>query len=172
MKIYTKRKGVLVKLSTNGILITPQITEYLISWRPFSIEITLYGHTKETYERVIGISGSYERCMEKIHLLIVRGLPSRLKTTAVTLNKNEIGDMKRFTEEALELGLRFDAIINPRGACSQRPLDVRLTPAEVVALDLWEPRRVPEWKKLNTRLGVEPYLTEKNEIYSGNAAGN
>lgn len=43
---YAKRKGMLVTLFTNGTLSTPQITDYLVNWRPFSIEITLYGHSK------------------------------------------------------------------------------------------------------------------------------
>lgn len=161
---YAKRKGMLVTLFTNGTLITPQIADYLVNWRPFSIEITLYGHTKETYEAVSGIPGSYERCMEGVHLLMVRGLPLRLKTTALTLNKNEIGDMRRFVEEALEMDFKFDAIINPRSDCSQSPLEVRLTPAEVVALDLQEPKRVAEWKKLNAQFNADLYVPAKNDL--------
>lgn len=161
---YAKRKGMLVTLFTNGTLITPQIADYLVNWRPFSIEITLYGHTKETYEAVSGIPGSYERCMEGVHLLMVRGLPLQLKTTALTLNKNEIGDMRRFVEEALEMDFKFDAIINPRSDCSQSPLEVRLTPAEVVALDLQEPKRVAEWKKLNAQFNADLHVPAKNDL--------
>ena len=161
---YAKRKGMLVTLFTNGTLITPQIADYLVNWRPFSIEITLYGHTKETYEAVSGIPGSYERCMEGVHLLMVRGLPLQLKTTALTLNKNEIGDMRRFVEEALEMDFKFDAIINPRCDCSQSPLEVRLTPAEVVALDLQEPKRVAEWKKLNAQFNADLHVPAKNDL--------
>jgi MoaA/NifB/PqqE/SkfB family radical SAM enzyme len=146
---YAKRKGLLVTLFTNGTMITPQIADYLLKWRPFLIEITLYGNTKETYEKVTGIPGSYQRCMEGIHLLMARGLPLRLKTTVVTLNKHEVRDMRRFAEEALEMDFKFDAIINPRCDCSRSPLEVRLKPAEVVALDLQEPKRVEEWRKLN-----------------------
>ena len=65
LDIYThaKQKGLLVTLFTNGTLINPKIADFLVHWRPFAIEITLYGRTKETYERVTGIPGSYERCM-------------------------------------------------------------------------------------------------------------
>ena len=110
-----------------------------------------------------GIPGSYDRCMEGIHLLMVRGLPLRLKTIAVTLNRHEIRDMRNFAE-ALELDFKFDAIINPRCDCSQSPLEVRLTPAEVVALDLQEPKRVEEWKKLNTQFGSNPTVSEKSDL--------
>jgi len=161
---YAKRKGMLVTLFTNGTLITPQIADYLVNWRPFSIEITLYGYTKETYEAVTGIPGSYDRCMEGIHLLMVRGLPLQLKTIAVTLNRHKIRDMRRFAEEVLELDFKFDAIINPRCDCSRSQLEVCLTPAEVMALDLQESKRVEEWKKLKTQFGSNPTVSEKSDF--------
>jgi radical SAM protein with 4Fe4S-binding SPASM domain len=161
---YAKRKGLLVTLFTNGTLITPQIADHLVEWRPFNVEITLYGHTRETYEKVSGVPGSYERCLEGIHLLMVRGLPLRLKTTALTLNKDEIADMKQFAKESLELDFRFDAIINPRCDCSCSPLDVRLAPAEVVALDLQESERVEEWKKLNAQFDGDSQGSEKSDL--------
>lgn len=66
---YAKKKGFLITLFTNGNLITPKIADYLVEWRPFSIEITLYGATRETYERLTGLPGSYDRCMRGIGLL-------------------------------------------------------------------------------------------------------
>jgi len=144
---YAKNKGFLLTLFTNGTLITPKIADYLAVWKPFSIEISLYGITRETYERVTRISGSYEKCMRGIHLLHERGLPLRLKTVAITLNKHEIWEMKQFVEEKLGLEFRFDAMVNPCIDCSKHPLAVRLTPQEVVELDLKDPKRVTEWKK-------------------------
>lgn len=87
---YAKKKGLIISLFTNGTLITPKVADYLVRWRPFSIEITLYGRTRETYERVTGIPGSYERCMQGIKLLMERDLPLKLKTMAITINKHEI----------------------------------------------------------------------------------
>ena len=70
------------------------------------IEITLHGYTKETYERVAGVSGSYERCLRGIELLRQRGLPLRLKTVALTTNKHELEDMKSFAK-SLGLGIQI-----------------------------------------------------------------
>ena len=67
---YAKKKGMLITLFTNGTTITPRIADYLAEWRPSSIEITLYGATKETYEKVTGVHGSYEKCMRGIDLLL------------------------------------------------------------------------------------------------------
>ena len=145
---YAKQKGLILILFTNGTLITPKIADYLVEWRPFNIEITLYGRTKETYERLTGIPGSYDRCLNGIRLLMERRLPLKLKTVGVTINKHEIWDMQRFAEEELGLEFKFDSMINARIDCSQSPLAVRLTPEDIVELDLQDPERAGEWKQL------------------------
>lgn len=149
MDIYThaKRNGLLVTLFTNATLITPAIADRLFALRPFAIEVSLYGRTSQTHERITGILGSYERCLRGIRLLTERGLPLILKTMVITHNKHEIQDMQRFVEKELRLEFRFDAMINPRIDCSQKPLAVRLKPEEVVALDLQDPRRIFEWTR-------------------------
>ena len=60
LDIYThaKKNGLLITLFTNGTLITEREADHLAEWRPFAIEITLYGRTQETYERVTGVPGS------------------------------------------------------------------------------------------------------------------
>jgi MoaA/NifB/PqqE/SkfB family radical SAM enzyme len=65
-----KKRGFLITLFTNGTLITPRVADYLAEWQPFSIEITLYGATRETYEALTRIPGSYDRCIRGIRLLL------------------------------------------------------------------------------------------------------
>ena len=91
LEIYThaKQRGLLISLFTNGTQVTPAIADYLAVWRPFAIEITLYGRTRETYERLTGVPGSFDRCMRGIRLLKERGLPLKLKSVAVTINRHE-----------------------------------------------------------------------------------
>jgi radical SAM protein with 4Fe4S-binding SPASM domain len=142
---YAKKKGFLITLFTNGTLITPRIADYLALWRPFAIEITLYGRTRATYERLTGVPGSFDKCLRGIQLLLDRKLPLALKSVAVTVNVHELHDMQAFADE-LGVAFKFDGMMNPRIDCSQSPLAVRLTPEDCVALDLEDPRRVEEWK--------------------------
>jgi radical SAM protein with 4Fe4S-binding SPASM domain len=134
-------------LFTNAVLINKKIADYLAEYPPHSIEISLYGHTKETYEKITGKPGSFERCMRGIHLLTERGMPVKLKTMVITSNKHEIWEMKGFVEEDLGLEFRYDAMINPRLDGSQDPLALRLTPEEVVELDAQDPERLAEWNR-------------------------
>jgi radical SAM protein with 4Fe4S-binding SPASM domain len=143
--IHARRLGFLVTLFTNGTLITPQVADRLAEFRPFAIEITLYGATRATYERLTGVAGAYDRCLRGIELLLERRLPLALKTVAVTLNVHELWDMQRFAEER-GLEFKFDAMMNPRIDCSHSPLATRLSPEEAVALDLQDDRRMEEWR--------------------------
>src|ERR1700733_12700285 len=163
---YAKQKGFLITLFTNGILINEAIANYLAEWPPFAIEITLYGRTKETYEALTQIPGSYERCLRGIKLLRERGLPLKLKTVATSINKHEITAMRQFAEEELGVEFKMDGQINPRIDCSQSPLAVRLSPEEVVALDMSAPQGVAEYRRL-ARHDAEnpPNLGHDDSIY-------
>jgi len=163
---YAKKKGFLITLFTNGTIITEQIADYLVEWRPFGIEITLYGRTRETYEALTAVPGSYDRCLRGIKLLQDRGLPLKLKTVATSINKHEVSSMRQFAEEELGVEFNFDAQVNPRIDCSQSPLAVRLTPEEVVALDLSAPKGVSEYLKLAKRdLENPPALSQIDTVY-------
>jgi radical SAM protein with 4Fe4S-binding SPASM domain len=170
---YAKKKGFLITLFTNGTLINEKIADYLVEWPPFAIEITLYGRTKETYEELTQIPGSYERCLRGIKLLRERGLPLKLKTVATSINKNEIFAMRHFAEEELGVEFKFDGQINPRIDCSQSPLAVRLTPEEVVALDMNAPKGVSEYRKLVMHdLASPPRSTQGGTVYSCGGGAN
>jgi radical SAM protein with 4Fe4S-binding SPASM domain len=145
---HAKSRGFLITLFTNGTQITEAIADTLVEWPPFAVEITLYGATRETYERVTRVPGSFDRCLRGIRLLKERGVPLSIKTVALSLNHHEIGDMQRFAQDELGVAFKFDGMINARIDCSQSPLSVRLAPAELVELDLADPRRAAEWAKL------------------------
>jgi radical SAM protein with 4Fe4S-binding SPASM domain len=143
-----KKRGFLVTIFTNGTMITPKIADYLAEYRPFAIEITLYGATRETYEELTQIPGSFDRCMRGVRLLHERNLPLKLKTVPTTINFHEVFEMKRFAEEELGVEFKFDPLVNPRTDCSQSPLSVRLSPEQVVSIDFRDPVRKAEFKKM------------------------
>ncbi len=163
---YAKKKGFLITLFTNGTIINEQIADYLAEWPPFAIEITLYGRTRETYEALTAIPGSYDRCLRGIKLLKERGLPLKLKTVATSINKHEVVAMRQFAEEELGVEFKMDGQINPRIDCSQSPLAVRLTPEELVALDMSTPKAVAEYRGLAERdLQNPPNISLSNGVY-------
>ncbi len=150
LDIYSaaKKRGFIITLFTNGTMLTPRIVDYLAEYPPFSIEITLYGATRETYEALTRIPGSFDRCMKGIRLLRERGLPLKLKTVPTSINVHEVYEMKRFAEQELGVEFKFDPLVNPRTDCSQSPLAVRLSPEQAVGLEFSDPTRRAEYARL------------------------
>jgi radical SAM protein with 4Fe4S-binding SPASM domain len=144
---YAKKKGMLVTLYTNGTLLDAEIADYLADWPPRKVEITLHGVTRQTFDGVTRVPGSYDRCMKGIELLLGRGVPLNLKTTVTTLNKHELWDTKEYVE-ALGLEHRFDALLIPRLDGSRDPYAVRLSPDELVRLDREDSERWEELERL------------------------
>lgn len=152
---YAKKKGLIITIFTNGTLITPEIADYLKEWPPFLVEISLYGMTQETYEKVTGVAGSYKECLNGIEMLLQRRIPLRLKTLVTTLNKHELQMMKKYAEER-GLDFRFDALINPRLDGFKKPCRFRIPPREAVELDVADSKHREAWKKLCQELPWEP----------------
>jgi len=144
---YAKKKGFIITLFTNGTLLTPEIADYLTEWAPFSVEITLYGTTRETYERVTRIRDSFERCMRGIRLLLERRVPLGLKTVVTTLNRDELWQIKGYAEK-VGVDFRFDPLVNPRLDGTKDPCSLRISPEEIVELDVVDKKRAREWQRL------------------------
>jgi radical SAM protein with 4Fe4S-binding SPASM domain len=164
---YAKKKGFLITLFTNGTVINEKIADYLLEWPPFNIEITLYGRTRETYEALTAVPGSYDRCLRGVKLLRDRGLPLKLKTVGTTINRHEVLSMRSFAEDDLHVEFRFESLISPRIDCSQSPVAVRLSPEEVVALDLHLPKVATEHRKnIEREINLPPALEKISTVYS------
>jgi radical SAM protein with 4Fe4S-binding SPASM domain len=157
---YARGKGLILTLFTNGTLVTQRIADYLAEWRPFNIEITLYGATQETYERVTGIPGSYSRCRRGIDLLLEHNLPLGLKTMIMTLNHHELEQMQALAD-GLGVKFRIDPILNPALDGSARPTFFRLPPEEIVALDKADPKRASLWQEQFQKNQVIPLSDQR-----------
>ncbi len=93
---HAKRKGFLVTIFTNGTLITEAIADRLAALPPHRIEISFHGLTEQTFEGITQGKGSYQRCIRTINLLRERNLSLVLKSTAMTVNRDDILPIKQF----------------------------------------------------------------------------
>ncbi len=143
--LYAKRKGFLLTLFTNGTLLTPRAADLLAEWRPFAVEITLYGRTQATYERITGVPGSHARCLRGVELLMERGIPLRLKTMLLTLNQHELWDIKAYAE-GLGVPFRFDPLVSAGLDGARQPMDLRLAPEEILKFDMADAPRWVDWR--------------------------
>lgn len=145
---HARQIGLLTTIFTNGTLLTPSFANLLADQPPIGIEITLYGATRPTYEKITGVTGSFERCMRGINLLVERKLPLKLKTVLLSNNFTELDAMSAISDSLNLEPFRYDAMIAGSLDQSGDPLAFRLSPEQVVALDMSDKKRVAEYQSL------------------------
>ncbi|MFC1631811.1 radical SAM protein [Candidatus Omnitrophota bacterium] len=162
---YAKAKGFLITLFTNGLGFTDQLIEHLIKSPPLGIEITLNGITKDTYESITHVKGSFSKAMRTIKILAEKRLPLILKANCLQQNKHEVGKIKAFSEELLgkcpdyKFHFKYDQMIYPRLDLNKAPTDFRLSFKELLEVrrqdpDIWKEYQSNRTKRL-------PRLTRK-----------
>jgi radical SAM protein with 4Fe4S-binding SPASM domain len=157
LEVYSeaKRRGMLVTLFTNATAVTPRIADHLAEWPPYSIEVTVYGGTRETFEQVTGVRGSFDWCMRGLALLREHGLPLLLKTMVLRQNRHEL-DCLRALAASLGAAFRYDPVLNPRLDGSLTPLASRISAEDAVELDAGDPARLRLLRGLNAKLASAP----------------
>jgi radical SAM protein with 4Fe4S-binding SPASM domain len=169
--LYAIRKGLLVTVFTNGTLVTDAIADLFDCYRPAAVEITLYGMTRETYERVTCVPGSYAKCIAGVERLVRRGIPLKLKTMALSWNRHEVGAMQAYAK-SLGLPFIFDGLLNPRVDCgANRNGELQLSAEQLVELDLADPERVADFKSFCDQFVPRPEDTVESEYVYQCGAG-
>lgn len=96
-----RKLGLRVRIFTNATLVTPRLAAVLKKVPPLEkMEVSVYGMTSETSEKVTGNPGAYEASRRGIGLLSGHGIPFVLKGVVVPDTK---GEMDRFEAWAREL---------------------------------------------------------------------
>ncbi len=134
--LHALRRGLRVTVFTNGTLVTEKIADLFDEYRPACVEISLYGMTRETYEKVTCVPGSFDKCRAGIGRLQARGVPFKLKTMVLAWNRHELDAMRDFAA-SLGVDFRHDSLLNARVDCgANRNPELQVTAAEAVAADL------------------------------------
>lgn len=146
-----KKKGLIVSFLTNATLITKSHVELFSRYPPRDIEITVYGVTRETYEAVSRVPGSFDAFMRGLNLLRDAGIDVRLKAMAIRSNLPEIPKIAEFCRSHTKDYYRFDPLLHLR---MDRDLDrnneikmERLTPDEIVLLEKSDDERTKALEK-------------------------
>ena len=139
-----KHKGFLVTIFTNGTLVTPKIADYWVQYPPAMIEISFHGLTEQSFDQITQGPGSYARCLEGIRLIRERNLPLTLKTTGMTVNRDEVLKIKDYVEGLGRDGLdkvqyKFGSEIRPRLDGSKDTYQYQLPEQDVIAIEQADP---------------------------------
>ena len=166
-----KRKGLLVSVFTNATLITDKHIRLFKKYPPRDIEVSVYGATKETYERVTRRPGSFAAFIRGLNFLLVNGIKLRLKAMALRSNVNEMQKIVRFCQKKTDNYFRFDPFLHLRfDGNSIRNKEIkseRLSPEAIVALERSDTERFQELQKgCASLIAPEFYDTNCNHLFN------
>jgi radical SAM protein with 4Fe4S-binding SPASM domain len=131
---YAKSKGFLITLFTSGYSVTQEIVRFLKKSPPFMIEITLNAVTKELYERISQVVGSFDKSIQGIKLIEQAHLPLKIKTQVTKDNLKELPKIKKFIAQMnLKYQPVFQWILRGQLNGNPYPYDLRISPSEYLA---------------------------------------
>lgn len=154
---HARKSGLIVTVFTNGTLISDDVITLFQELPPNLVEISLYGASESTFERITQVPGSYKRCMQGIGRLLGCGIKVGLKTILMTLNRNELSEMEKIAR-TLGVRFRFDPAINGCLDGNSSPLTLRVTPEEAIEIEFSDPVTALGWKEFNAK--YTPYPTD------------
>lgn len=100
-----KKMGLMISVNTNGVLIRGELLELFRQEPPYRMNISLYGMSNETYERVCGVP-AYDSVMENIRALRNTGIDVKLNMSVTAANSE---DLRAVFEQAKQLGVHTQA---------------------------------------------------------------
>ena len=112
--LFLKKQGFLVSVFTNASLITKKHITLFKKYPPKEIEVSIYGITKNTYEKVSRVKGSHKAFMRGVKLLLENNLPVTLKAVLLKSNLHEFQEIQNFCELYSKGPFRYDPFLHLR----------------------------------------------------------
>lgn len=100
-----QKMGFILSVNSNGYLLDGAVLDMFTEAPPTRVNISLYGTSNETYERLCGIP-AYDRVIANIRALRARGIDVRV---TMSMTPDNIGDMAAVVREAKNVGAKIIA---------------------------------------------------------------
>jgi radical SAM protein with 4Fe4S-binding SPASM domain len=163
---HARLSGLDVTVFTNGTLVTERTVDLFRDLPPRMVEITLYGATAETYDRIAGVAGAYERCLAGIRMLHDGGIRLGLKTMLMTANGHEFGGIEELAR-GFGARFRFDPLLTCRLDGGREPLGFRVAPHDAVRLEFADLERCQLWSRFREE---HPVIAVSDKVVQCGAA--
>lgn len=118
-------RGFVIKVLTNGTLITDEVADHFARAGVLEVSISLYGTDAEIHDRVTEMPGSFARTMAGIERLRARGLHVVLKTPVLTHNGGLARDVHEFARQQ-NIPCNFNLAIRHKNNGDPGPLELAL----------------------------------------------
>ncbi|MBQ8621901.1 MAG: radical SAM protein [Oscillospiraceae bacterium] len=98
--------GLSISINTNGTLLTPAIRELWHRLPPASVNVTLYGTSRDDYEALCVDANAFDRIVDGLNWLKSEGILVHLNTTIVPTNVHKWQQIEEFAKK-MDVDLRL-----------------------------------------------------------------
>jgi radical SAM protein with 4Fe4S-binding SPASM domain len=110
--IYAKKKGFIITVYTNGSCVNKENIEIFKEYKPYLIEISLYGIDSKSYSNFTQVDDSFIKVINTLNLLNSNNITFRLKTMLIKHTYPYIDEMKSIANK-FNVQFRWDSYIIP-----------------------------------------------------------
>lgn len=96
--VKSQEYGLLVSINSNGTLIDHEMARWLSHHKPTRMNITLYGASAETYQRLCGDGNAYDRLRRAVEWLKQYDIPVKFNTSVTPDNVGDLEAMISFAK--------------------------------------------------------------------------
>ena len=96
---YLSQKGFVISINTNGSLINEKVVEKFRLMPPFRVNITLYGASNATYERLCRVENGFQRVDQAIRMLKEAGISVKLNCSLTPYNVCDLENIVQYAED-------------------------------------------------------------------------
>lgn len=166
-EVYTglRKMGIIVTINTNGTLIDEDMADFLAKDKPRRVNVTLYGASNKTYERLCNNKKGYDETIKGIKLLKERNIDVKINLTIVEENMNDVPRMLEIADE-LEVPVSPNTYMYPRTRDGKNPFkyESRISPKQVAEIDYYIEHNTQDKETLKKQRAqhIYAYEYEKN----------
>lgn len=159
MKLHSM--GILISINTNGTMIDEDTVKWLKKAPPYRINLTLYGASGKTYEKICGDENGFKRTIQAIVLLKEAGINLVINGSMIPENKHDMEDIIRFGKEH-DIVTRISTYMFPPVRREKEHDDSRCSPGESADLFMRKNRCNLSQEDYSNFLKIQRSNYEKN----------
>ena len=142
--IYAKKKGLIIDLLTNGVLINEELVKIFDKYPPARVSISVYGDNPESYNLVTSTRNNFDKLIKNIALLKKYNIHTELKYIGMKENAGEMENIKKIAEKYSADFLSAFQLF-PTLKCDTSIYNHRIENSEIVRIEKQNPERVKMW---------------------------
>ena len=131
---HARQQGLVIQLLTNATRITPSFVTLLREVGVAQVNVSIYGATEVTYERMTGVAGSYRQFRQGLSQLAAAALPVTVRMPVTTINYSELQACRELVE-SLRMKFQYCLEIMTSITGDRSPLQYRLSAEAKVRID-------------------------------------